>query len=114
MPDCQACQAEDQVQRRVQRSPGMGSVAEAAPAALTAVPPQTVLGQPALRGRGNGPLHIAALQQAQQTYGNRALQRFLARQAAPLPIIQRCGDTPCNCSSEEKAQHAADETAAGS
>src|SRR4051812_45394825 len=113
MPECQACQAEDQVQRHVQSTPGGGSVAEAAPAALTAAPPQTVLGQVALRGRGNGPLHVAALQQVQQTYGNRALQRFLAQQAGSLPI-QRCGATPCNCSPEEKAQRAADESAAGS
>ena len=106
MPGCQACQAEEQVQRHVQRAPAP------TPVAATPVPPAqmlAVLGHPHLGGRGNGPVHAAAVQQMQQTYGNRAVQRFLARQAGALPL-QRCGATPCNCSSEEKARHTAEET----
>lgn len=43
--------------------------------------PGTLLGNPALKGRGNGPVRAAVLQRMQQNYGNRATQRFLQRVA---------------------------------
>ncbi len=39
----------------------------------------TMLGNNGLRGRGNAPVQIALMQEMQQTYGNRAVQRFLQR-----------------------------------
>ncbi|HKP52235.1 MAG TPA: DUF4157 domain-containing protein [Chloroflexia bacterium] len=42
------------------------------------------------------------VQRSPQTYANRAVQRFLQ---GSMPV-QRCGDTPCGCSDEEKIQHA--------
>ena len=40
--------------------------------------PHALLGDPRLNGRGNAPVRNAAMQQAQRTYGNRAVQRALA------------------------------------
>ena len=37
-----------------------------------------LLGHPAIGGRGNGPVQIAAIQRLQQSVGNRAIQRLLA------------------------------------
>ncbi len=42
------------------------------------------------------------VQRAMQPYGNRAVQRFVQRSVP----VQRCGDTPCGCSAEEKVNHA--------
>jgi hypothetical protein len=42
----------------------------------------SLLGNPVLNGRGNGPVKAAVMRQAQQTYGNRAVQRFIQRCAA--------------------------------
>ncbi|MDQ3928356.1 MAG: hypothetical protein M3328_04310 [Chloroflexota bacterium] len=57
--------------------------------------PGTLLGDPRLNGRGNAPVRAAVMQRMQQTYGNRAVQRFLQLQrttsTAPLPV-QRAGD----------------------
>ena len=36
----------------------------------------SLLGNPALSGRGNAPVRTAVIQQAQQTHGNRAVQRY--------------------------------------
>jgi hypothetical protein len=41
------------------------------------------------------------VQRAMQPYGNRAVQRFVQRSVP----VQRCGDTPCGCSAEEKFNH---------
>ncbi|HYP41700.1 MAG TPA: hypothetical protein VEX13_15185, partial [Chloroflexia bacterium] len=41
----------------------------------------SLLGHSTLTGRGNGPVHTAMMQQMQQSYGNRALQRYLQRTA---------------------------------
>src|SRR5438309_1460268 len=49
----------------------------------------SLLGDPRLNGRGNQPVKIAAIQRAQQLYGNRAVRRFLQSRSTP---IQR--DTP--------------------
>jgi hypothetical protein len=38
-----------------------------------------------IRGRGNTPMRTAMLQRMQQTYGNRALQRFLSAQRSASP-----------------------------
>ncbi len=38
--------------------------------------PSSLLGNPALSGRGNAPVRAAVIQQAQQTHGNRAVQRY--------------------------------------
>jgi hypothetical protein len=47
----------------------------------------SLLANPSINGRGNGPMRAAAMRSLQQTYGNRALQRMLARQ--PRPSISR-------------------------
>jgi peptidoglycan hydrolase-like protein with peptidoglycan-binding domain len=52
-----------------------------------------MLGNGALRGRGNGPVQIALMTEMQQTHGNRAMQRFLQRttsRQSAVPV-QRCG-----------------------
>jgi peptidoglycan hydrolase-like protein with peptidoglycan-binding domain len=52
-----------------------------------------MLGNRALRGRGNGPVQIALMTEMQQTHGNRAMQRFLQRatsRQSAVPV-QRCG-----------------------
>src|SRR5437588_2879327 len=46
-----------------------------APDALPAYP-GTLLGDSHLAGRGNRPVQIAVMRQMQQSYGNRAVQRF--------------------------------------
>jgi hypothetical protein len=51
-----------------------------------------------LSERSNSPIRTEAIQKAQRTHGNRAVQRYLS--------VQRCGDTPCGCSSEERTRHA--------
>jgi hypothetical protein len=63
-----------------------------APATLAAYSP-SLLGTPTLNGRGNAPIRIAMMQRAQQTYGNRALQRFLQRTAA-ASAVQRQTTAP--------------------
>jgi hypothetical protein len=63
------------------------------PASLTVASVQPRLGMgsllanPSINGRGNGPVRAAAMRSLQQTYGNRALQRMLAGQ--PRPSISR-------------------------
>src|SRR5438874_7300735 len=42
--------------------------------------PDTLLGSTKLGGRGNGPTRTAMIQNAQSTYGNRAVQRYLRLQ----------------------------------
>src|SRR4051812_2868095 len=42
-----------------------------------------LLGNTSLRGRGNGPVHQAAILQLQATQGNRATRRLLQRLAGP-------------------------------
>lgn len=49
--------------------------------------PSSLLGDARLSGRGNGPVRSALVQRMQQSYGNRATQRFLQRSAAPA--VQR-------------------------
>ena len=41
----------------------------------------------------------------QRTAGNAVLQRLLAHRL----LVQRCGDTPCDCSPEEQAAHATEQ-----
>ncbi|HYP41596.1 MAG TPA: hypothetical protein VEX13_14655 [Chloroflexia bacterium] len=50
-----------------------------------------LLSNPALHGRGNGAVHIALMQQAQSTWGNRAVQRFLSAEAVPVQLMLRTG-----------------------
>ncbi|HYO49829.1 MAG TPA: hypothetical protein VEW94_08250 [Chloroflexia bacterium] len=50
----------------------------------------SLLGHSTLSGRGNGPVHTAMMQQMQQSYGNRALQRYLQRTATSQQ--SRAGD----------------------
>src|SRR5438874_7641712 len=42
--------------------------------------PQSLLADARLSGRGNEPVRVALMREMQQTYGNRATQRFLQRQ----------------------------------
>jgi hypothetical protein len=46
--------------------------------------PTALFGDSRLSGRGNGPVHVALMRQAQQTYGNRAIQRSLQLNSPPL------------------------------
>ncbi len=62
--------------------------------------PLSVLGQPALRGRGNSPVHSALMQRAQKTHGNRAVKRELSVSKRTDP-------------SEVEAERAADSVLAG-
>lgn len=61
--------------------------------------PSSLLGDARLSGRGNGPVRSALVQRMQQSYGNRATQRFLQRSAAPR--VQR-EDAPEATDDEEK------------
>ena len=46
--------------------------------------PASLLSDPRMGGRGNGPVRAAVMRQAQSAYGNRALQRLVHKQnAAP-------------------------------
>src|SRR4051794_34401530 len=61
---------------------------------LGGVAPETVLSEPAIGGRGNGPVRAAAVQRMQQTYGNRATRRFLQRTpAGAAPVSVQRDDT---------------------
>jgi peptidoglycan hydrolase-like protein with peptidoglycan-binding domain len=53
----------------------------------------SLLGNRALRGRGNGPVQTALMTEMQQTHGNRAMQRFLQRTTSRQSTVsvQRCG-----------------------
>src|SRR5947209_2321934 len=59
--------------------PVAGQEAGLAEAAEARSYPSSLLGDPRLGGRGNGSVRTAILRQAQQTYGNRQLQRALRR-----------------------------------
>ncbi|HET6261246.1 MAG TPA: hypothetical protein VFG99_03275, partial [Chloroflexia bacterium] len=63
---------------------------DAGAASIVSTPhyPASMLALANIRGRGNGPVHIGAMQQAQQTHGNRAVQRFMQRNRS-LPAVQR-------------------------
>lgn len=69
-------------------------------------PSISLLGAPAMRGRGNSSVQIAMMQRMQSTYGNRATQRLVQRatraHVPPTLPVQRCGATPCNCPIEKK------------
>src|SRR5207302_10525696 len=43
----------------------------------------SLLDSPSIAGRGNGPARTVAMQQAQQTHGNRAVQRTIQRFTPP-------------------------------
>jgi hypothetical protein len=85
-----------------------GSVPIAARAAL--------LAEPAPRGRGHGPARGAMMRQAQQTLGNRAIQRVLQRSAATIQAeeapeeatVQRTPGIIIVDGEEEVLQHMAD------
>ncbi len=48
-----------------------------------------LLGDPRLRARGNGPVRLALLRRVQRTYGNRVVQRLLARGDPAAVPLQR-------------------------
>lgn len=49
--------------------------------------PSSLISDRSLKGRGNQPAHTAVLQTMQETYGNRATQRFVQRAtAATIPV----------------------------
>src|SRR5437764_7588310 len=112
MAEDHARESEDQKSRQrdaergyhSQRDLGMLTVRDTLP-----VYPGALLGDRRLGGRGNVQPRTSVMQQAQQTHGNRAVQRYIQRSVA----VQRCGDTPCGCSAEEKARHALEERVSG-
>src|SRR5215210_6174133 len=53
--------------------------------------PVSLLDNGGLKGRGNAPVQAEVIQRMQQTYGNRAVQRFLQRSR---PNVQRQYPTP--------------------
>ncbi|HKP52233.1 MAG TPA: hypothetical protein VJ183_06230 [Chloroflexia bacterium] len=62
-----------------------------------------LLGDSKLEGWGNAPVHSAVMQSAQQKYGNRAVQRFIAAQRSvpatagfpgSVPVQRQYGDDP--------------------
>ncbi|HYO49524.1 MAG TPA: DUF4157 domain-containing protein, partial [Chloroflexia bacterium] len=83
--------------RDVQRA---ASQADHAQAAQTELPgadmlpgvSSSLLGDPRLDGRGNGPVRAAMMQRMQQTYGNRAVRRTLQLQRA-IQAANPTGDT---------------------
>src|SRR5690348_6430117 len=56
---------------------------EGLPGVELPVPAGALLGDPRLEGRGNGPVRATVMRQAQQTYGNRAVRRYLQRADGP-------------------------------
>ncbi len=46
-----------------------------------------------MSSRGNTSAHVAVMQRAQQTYGNRVLQRYIQRATASQPALQRATDS---------------------
>jgi hypothetical protein len=87
-------------------APGADHEGPASPETEIASPYATsLLGDSRLSGRGNRPVQIAAMRSMQQTYGNRAMQRFLQRTRSALtgapavspqgpPLIQGLPFTP--------------------
>src|SRR5690348_3266560 len=84
-------------------APELGGPQGAAPLALPLPTVSRLLADPAIQGRGNGPVRQAAILQLQRTHGNRAVQRALAAfprrpasaaiSSSPLPIQRmRKGD----------------------
>lgn len=74
-----------QAHRATQQADAPEALAEGSAEVETlAVAPDAVLADPCLSGRGNAPLRQAAVQQMQQTHGNRQVQRLLEH-AAALP-----------------------------
>lgn len=61
-----------------------GQYGEATPSAQTAYA-TNLIGDPRLNGRGNGSVKAAVMRQAQQTQGNRAVQRAIQRAAQEEP-----------------------------
>ncbi len=62
--------------------------------------PASLLGDTRLKGRGNGSVGIALMQDVQRAYGNRSMQRFLQRTLAAPVAVQRCGGevhAGCSC-----------------
>ena len=89
-------------QQRARRAPHQTEHTHAQRATAAGIPAirpsqsATKSGNPRLGGRGNGPMHIAMMQSMQQTYGNRAVQRFLQRTpaSAPTPVQRQDPQTP--------------------
>ncbi len=83
-----------------------------APVGLTAPLSGTLLGDPRLNGRGNAPMKAAVMRQAQRTYGNRAVQRYLYGLAGTTVAVQR--DPDGAQTSADTATEAASTTATAS
>jgi hypothetical protein len=77
------------IQRARQQDGAKREGADAAPLPGGGVPAAqaTLLAEPAPQGRGYGPAHGAMMRQAQQTFGNQAIQRMLQRPAW-APTVQ--------------------------
>src|SRR5262245_43720402 len=89
MPEDASRQTQDPSrERRTERqapSPFPGLEGLAPLDAPIAISPSGLLGDPRLNGRGNGPVKVALMRQAQQVYGNRAVQRFLHQRRHSIP-----------------------------
>src|ERR1043165_968122 len=98
-------------QRKVQRAEPSTAGPEGllAPDIVSAYP-TSLLSDPRLKGRGNGPVRNTLMLQMQRTYGNKAVQRFLQR-AATTPSVPRV--TSMNGEVQRFLQRTKDTAAAG-
>src|ERR1043165_5083012 len=71
-------------------SPVEATHAQAVQEATAPSYPSTLLNDPRLKGRGNGSVRTALMLQMQQTYGNRAVQRFL-QQSRAVAVVDAFG-----------------------
>jgi hypothetical protein len=67
-----------------------------------------LLGDARLSGRGNAPVRAAVMQRAQQTYGNRAVQRFLQRSQPAWPTPLQREDAPPDPDAQPQDQNQSD------
>src|SRR4051812_22166348 len=77
--------------QRAERSVAPDKAAErpgGAPTASLPADPRSLLADARVRGRGNDPVRIALMREMQQTYGNRAVQRYLRQAEAPHDTAQ--------------------------
>lgn len=80
MPESQDAKHDEQ-QKRQQMAPQEESLAHEADSSTFDSLPGSTLSSDKLNGRGNAPVRVAAMQRMQQTYGNRAVQRYVQHRA---------------------------------
>lgn len=101
--------AEDTKAKRVERQPVQPAADPRILPTAGNLPayPTSLLNDPRLNGRGNQPVRVALMREMQQTYGNRAVQRYLQRLShsgsttnKQVAQVQKCGGevhAGCDC-----------------